>query len=362
MPLELYANNALTTLNGAITSGATTLQVTSAVGFSSAVLGTSQFRLAVENELMLVTQTSGTTFTVVRGAEGTTAAAHASGVAVYEVLTAAAVNNVNPINPAGGRLYDSTGDLMYPNGTALADTLGHVLYSNGAYLADAAGNLYYSSGSKLVAGGTQLNYPNGSELADYSGNIFAPPGVGTVMVDSTGQYFYPTGSILIDSSNNVYYGGGGQMADPLGILYYGTGTALTDGTGNLYYGGIGVILADSTGQLHYGSGGLTLTDTSNNVFVRQRLYINNTQTTVAGSTSGNAVFGQPQSGTGSKEITIYMNALVGTASYTFPVAFTHTPAIVTTNGPAAAIVTALSTTAVTVTGATTTGFIFLKGF
>lgn len=91
---------------------------------------------------------------------------------------------------------------------------------------------------------------------------------------------------------------------------------------------------------------------------------NNTapQTTVSASTSGSVIFSQPQQGSSWKRVIIYVNAATGTASYTFPVAFTHIPAIVTTNGPAATVVTTLSATAVTVTTSATTGFIILEGF
>lgn len=84
MSKEQYANNATATLNGAITSGATSLQVSSASAFPSS----GNFRILIDSEILLVTAVSGTTFTVTRGAESSTAAAHSNGATVSHILTA----------------------------------------------------------------------------------------------------------------------------------------------------------------------------------------------------------------------------------------------------------------------------------
>jgi hypothetical protein len=109
------------------------------------------------------------------------------------------------------------------------------------------------------------------------------------------------------------------------------------------------------------TGGLTVTGAEG---------LSSAYTLVNGSTSGNAQFQQPFGGTtpgGSNAafrvviINTYNN-LTGTASYTFPSAFQTQPACFASSLVACSVVTSLSTTAVTITGAATNGILMLVGF
>jgi hypothetical protein len=72
-----FIGDASTTLSAAITSGATTISVASNTGFPAV-----PFRIGIDGEILIVTATSGTTWTVARGADASTAAAHAAGATV----------------------------------------------------------------------------------------------------------------------------------------------------------------------------------------------------------------------------------------------------------------------------------------
>jgi hypothetical protein len=84
--------------------------------------------------------------------------------------------------------------------------------------------------------------------------------------------------------------------------------------------------------------------------------------TVACSTSGNAFFQEPIQGLNDKKVLIRLAACLGTASYTYPTAFTNTPDYFIGGAASGASVSSVSTTAVTVTGATNTGNITLESY
>src|SRR5690348_6953800 len=94
---EKFSNNAQSTLSASATNTDTSITVASGSPFPS--MG--NFRLIVESEIMLCTARSGNVLTVQRGIEGTTAAAHASGVNVAQIVTTGALQQYGRDNVAG---------------------------------------------------------------------------------------------------------------------------------------------------------------------------------------------------------------------------------------------------------------------
>jgi len=114
----LFANNCNTTLNGGISAIATSMVVTSATGFPSPT-GSQYFYCTLADaatqttiEIVKVTAVSGTTFTIVRGQDGTTGTAFASGDVVSLRLVRASLNNfpkLDETNTFTGNLVASAG-------------------------------------------------------------------------------------------------------------------------------------------------------------------------------------------------------------------------------------------------------------
>lgn len=139
MASEYWSNDSRSTLAAGITAGATTLTiVTPGAGrdFPASV----PFRVVCGTEIMLVTARSGTTFTVTRGIEGTTAASHAAGAVVSHGVTAGALAWLRDIDardiPASGWHVKATLaallDDLYSQYYTLATTTTYQVTSDGS--------------------------------------------------------------------------------------------------------------------------------------------------------------------------------------------------------------------------------------
>lgn len=117
---EQLRNNAETTLDVGIDNSQLTLTVASGLLFPSS--GT--FRIRIEDEILTVTGVSGTTWTVVRGSEGSVAASHSSGESVALLLTTSGLDAYRqnwllsgtlaslPSPGLAGRIYHPTDSLV----------------------------------------------------------------------------------------------------------------------------------------------------------------------------------------------------------------------------------------------------------
>ena len=110
---------AATTLSGAITNSALALVLASAAGFPAA----GNFVLFIENEQVLVTAGQGSAnLTVTRGYNNTTAAAHASGVAITNAIVLATATCNATFAPASSAGVVTLNAITSGTGTAAAGT------------------------------------------------------------------------------------------------------------------------------------------------------------------------------------------------------------------------------------------------
>ncbi len=179
-------------------------------------------------------------------------------------------------------------------------------------------------------------------------------GAGSHILD-VGNADGSTDALIIDNNRFATFGRGASFAPN------GSGSLTIDAGGAGFTRVIGTGLTVQTSSLDLnlvgsGGGNHVVIDATGGGTVK----LKTDQTTVNCSTSGSVVFSQPFGGTGYKKIMIYLNACNGTASYTYPVAFTHAPQILSQT--LAATAGSPSTSAVTITGTTHTGFVELDGF
>jgi hypothetical protein len=323
-------------------------------------------------------------------------------------------NNQTLINSAG------TGAVVL-NGSTNSGTGGVVFSSGGATPAqvaqiDGGGNLTVSSCKGCVptsgpgSGSGTVNPGIAGQIAGYltSGSAISGlpvTGTGNVVLSKgptlTGNVTMANGSnaaqtLLIEPGASSDQTGAVQFANYLGAAEWtlrkdgSNYLRLTDATNSLdrmvtYQNGNTILNAGNgantvaiNNTANSGTGGLTvygggnnfstaevtMTGTGNvtaNGFLAGKVLENAaSQMTVKCSVKGSVVFSQPEQGSSYKKVVVYENGCTGTAIYTFPTAFAHTPQVLSQSLVATA--TAVSLTALTITGSSSTGFLDLDGF
>lgn len=114
MPSEKFANEIATSLSAAINASQTSITVTSATGFPAA-----NFRIRIDNELMLVTAVAGLTWTVTRAVESTTAVSHAILADATHVLTAGGL--AQAISEATGGGFSKIAEVVATGASAVME-------------------------------------------------------------------------------------------------------------------------------------------------------------------------------------------------------------------------------------------------
>jgi hypothetical protein len=177
---------ASTTLSSAINATQTTLSVTSASGFP-----TSTFRIRIDDELMTVTGGFGTTtWTVTRGVNGSTAAAHVNAQSVHW----------DDAGTVGELTWNATTKTLTVKGTIYIDgsasiTNGTLNMYNGQSTLYLSGVFYINNNSKLCGGvsGTQCDFPNWNPnnelLAVVADGIGGLAGTGNgILIENNAQF------------------------------------------------------------------------------------------------------------------------------------------------------------------------------
>jgi hypothetical protein len=200
-----FSNNAATTLDSALTSGDTTINVVSASAFPASA----KFVVIIDNEIILVTGVAGTVWTVARAQEGTSAAAHDLGADVTHIVSAAALNDFDQdadnvvsasrrTRSSAQTIPDNTATTYQAGSTLVADDPeGDVSHDTGLFTINRAGWYLIEAGVLWASNSTgyrrltiRVN-PNDVTPINISGQQTVPNGATAQSV--TGVYRFTVG-------------------------------------------------------------------------------------------------------------------------------------------------------------------------
>lgn len=234
----LFANNANTTLASSLTNVATTMSVTSATGFPSPT-GSQYFYCTLTDaatqttiEIVKVTAVSGTTFTIVRGQDGTTGTIFASGAVVSLRLVRANLDDF----PKLDEVNTFTGLITASGGINTATV--QATNSGGLSLKNSAGTTQISMGG---GGGDNVSVNVSTNLNGTNAQIdISPTGTGHVHINPTGSGSIEIAPTNVGTINNMSIGATTASTGKFTAL---TNTALT--SGRVTYAGTSGVLQDS---------------------------------------------------------------------------------------------------------------------
>lgn len=188
MATRLYVNNYTSTLAAAITDSSTTIIVTNATGLPT-ISGSDYYHLTLAaggvNEIVKVTARTGTSLTVTRAQESTTAVAWVSGTIISLRPTAASFSSA--VTGAGSSTDNAVARFDGTGGATLQNSV--VTISDTGDVAGAAG--ITASGVVDFGGATSFEIPNGSAPTV---NVTGQIALDTTITDHKGLIKYYTGS------------------------------------------------------------------------------------------------------------------------------------------------------------------------
>jgi hypothetical protein len=252
-----------------------------------------------------------------------------------------------------------------PN-TRISDSMGNSLiyvYNNGYIGIGTASPLATISIAKtppVSATASLVNLTNTALVGGSSSGTYLSANPASAGADFINYQVNGSSLFKVDSAGDLLISSGALQFGGVGTFYYDTthgGFISMFNNVSSYY-----LKLYNNGSLGYGPGYSNVfdIDSNGNTTVAS---IQNTapQTTLTGS-AGTAVCSQPERGSSYKKVIVYLNGYTdtGTQTYTFPVAFVHTPYVYgISTGVAGASAT---TTTVTFTVTAQTGFVFLEGY